>query len=71
MYRIFLVEDDHTLAALLQKNLEAWGYQVQCADNFQDILPQFTSFQPHLVLLDIMLPFFNGYHWCNQLAPTL
>ena len=67
MYRIFLVEDDHTLAALLQKNLEAWGYQVQCADNFQDILPQFTSFQPHLVLLDIMLPFFNGYHWCNQL----
>ena len=60
MYRIFLIEDDHTLAALLQKNLEAWGYQVQRADNFQDILPQFTSFQPHLVLLDIMLPDMDG-----------
>ncbi len=67
MYRIFIIEDDQTLAALLQKNLELWGYQVQCAENLQHILPQFEAFQPHLVLLDIMLPFFNGYHWCTEL----
>ncbi len=67
MYRIFIIEDDQTLAALLQKNLELWGYQVQCAENLQNILPQFEVFQPHLVLLDIMLPFFNGYHWCTEL----
>lgn len=67
MYRVFLIEDDQTLAALLQKNLEQWGFQVQCAEQFQNILPQFEAFQPHLVLLDIMLPFFNGYHWCTEL----
>jgi len=67
VYRIFIIEDDQTLAALLQKNLELWGYQVQCAENLQNILPQFEVFQPHLVLLDIMLPFFNGYHWCTEL----
>lgn len=67
MYRIFIIEDDQTLAALLQKNLELWGYQVQCTENLQHILPQFEAFQPHLVLLDIMLPFFNGYHWCTEL----
>lgn len=67
MYRIFIVEDDYTIAGVLQRHLAAWGCEVRCAQNFQDILPEFQDFAPHLVLMDITLPFFDGYHWCQVL----
>lgn len=67
MYRIYLIEDDFTIAALMKKHLENWGYTVKCAENFHDIIPEFTEFDPHIVLMDIMLPFFNGYHWCSEI----
>ena len=50
MYRIFIVEDDYTIAGVLQRHLSAWGCEVRCAQNFQDILPEFQDFAPHLVL---------------------
>ena len=51
----------------MKKQIELWGYQVKCAKNFQNIISEFTEFDPQLVLLDIMLPFYNGYHWCSEI----
>ena len=45
----------------------AGGYQVACAEHFDDVLSEFAAFDPQLVLLDISLPFFNGYHWCREI----
>lgn len=61
MYRIFVVEDDAVIASAVQRHLESWGYQVACAVRFDDVLSDFAAFDPQLVLLDISLPFFNGY----------
>lgn len=67
MYRILIVEDDASMAQIMKKQIEAWGNEAQIADDFRNILPAFTAYDPHLVLLDIMLPFFNGYHWCSEI----
>ncbi len=67
MYRIFIVEDDAVIAQALAGALTQWGYEVKTAENFQNITEEFTIFQPHLVLMDIGLPFFNGYHWCSEI----
>ncbi len=65
--KIFLVEDDAVIAAAIKKHLAGWGYEVRCAGDFQHVMEAFDEFQPHLVLLDISLPFFNGYHWCREI----
>ncbi|HFI0159218.1 TPA: response regulator transcription factor [Streptococcus suis] len=70
MQRIFLVEDDKTISQLVAKNLINWGYQVQEVKDFQMVLDQIRDFQPHLILLDIGLPFFNGYYWCQEIRKT-
>lgn len=67
MYRIFIVEDDPVIAGAMQRHLEGWGYQVARAERFDHVLPEFAAFDPQLVLLDISLPFFNGYHWCREI----
>lgn len=67
MYRIYLVEDDETIAGALQRQLEKWGFLVQPAEDFGRIIEEFRAFQPHLVLLDISLPFYDGYYWCGEL----
>lgn len=67
MYSIFIVEDDKTIAGVLQRELRRWGYEVVCAANFQNILQEFEAAKPHLVLLDISLPFYNGYYWCGEI----
>jgi DNA-binding response OmpR family regulator len=67
MYKILIIEDDSALATAMQKHIESWNYHVCCIQNFENILPEFISYEPHLVLLDIMLPFFNGYHWCMKI----
>ena len=67
MHRIFIVEDDATIAAALQKHLTTWGFDVRCAEDFRNVLAECTAFDPQLVLLDIALPFYNGYHWCQEL----
>lgn len=66
-HRIFIVEDDPVIARVIREHLAAWGYPVQCAENFEQITEEFVRYAPHLVLLDISLPFFNGYHWCTEL----
>jgi len=67
MYRILLVEDDFSLAEAMKKQLESWGNEVCLVTDFQNVLSVFLECQPHLVLLDIMLPFYNGYYWCNEI----
>ena len=67
MYRILLVEDDANLASAMKTQIENWGNDVHLISDFKDIMPEFKEYNPHLVLLDIMLPFFNGYHWCDTI----
>lgn len=67
MYKIFIVEDDQVIAAAMAEHLKSWGWDARCAVNFGDVLAEFAAFGPQLVLLDISLPFYNGYHWCGQI----
>lgn len=67
MYRIFLVEDDETIARLIKKHLEKWEYEVSTVQDFGNVLGEFAVCDPQLVLLDIRLPFYNGHYWCAQI----
>lgn len=67
MYKILVVEDDRTIAALVEKNLRQWGYQAQAVSDFNNVSAEFEAVQPHLVLLDIGLPSFNGFYWCKEI----
>ncbi len=67
MYRILIVEDDLGIGDAVRSLAEKWGLQARCVKNFRDVMEEFNDFDPHLVLLDITLPFFNGYHWCNEI----
>lgn len=67
MYKILIIEDDVSMAEAMKKQIGLWGMQARCIQNFQDVLPEFAEYEPHLVLLDIMLPFYNGHHWCAQI----
>ena len=62
-----IIEDDQPMADAMQKQIEAWGNQCQCVTDFRNVISAFASYDPHLVLMDIMLPFFNGYHWCSEI----
>lgn len=67
MYRIFLVEDDETIARLIKKHLEKWEYEVSTVQDFGNVLGEFAVCDPQLVLLDIRLLFYNGHYWCTQI----
>lgn len=67
MYRIFIVEDDMTIARTLTEHLRKWDYEAEYAGDFKNIVERFVKFDPQLVILDIMLPFFNGFHWCQEI----
>ncbi len=70
MYKILIVEDDAVIADEIRKYLLKWGYEVENVTDFTQINTQFASFQPHLVLMDIILPFYNGYYWCSEIRKT-
>ena len=61
------MEDDETIAGGLKNHLEKWNYQAECMTDFKDVMGKFVEFEPQLVLLDIVLPFFNGFHWCQEI----
>ena len=67
MYKILIVEDDAVIASEIKQNLMRWGYDVSVIRDFSDVLGAWERSQPHLVLMDISLPFFNGYYWCDQI----
>ena len=67
MHKILVVEDDNIIASAIKNHLEIWGYNVECITDFKDIIPTFVTYDPQLVLMDISLPFYNGYHWCSEI----
>lgn len=67
MYKIFMVEDDEIIARSIREYLQAWNYDVCCVEDFSNVVAEFVRFDPQLVLMDITLPFFNGYHWCSEI----
>ena len=67
MYKILIIEDDLPMAQAIQKEMKMWGNEAQYVQDFQNVLTEFTEYDPHLVLMDITLPFYNGYHWCSEI----
>lgn len=67
MYKIFIVEDDSIISSAIQKHIESWGYDAACAADLKNIITEFVEYAPQLVLLDVNLPYFNGYHWCKEI----
>lgn len=66
-YRILVVEDDFSISQAVVQQLAAWDMSAHAVTDFANVLGEFAAFDPHLVLLDIKLPFFSGYHWCQEL----
>ena len=67
MYRLLIIEDDKGIAEAIRTQAEMWGMQAHMLTNFRDVMAEFAKVDPHIVLLDIGLPFFNGYHWCGEI----
>lgn len=67
MYRLLIIEDDFGIAEAIKEQAEMWDLQASCVQNFRKVMEEFAEYNPHLVLLDISLPFFNGYHWCREI----
>lgn len=67
MYRVLIIEDDLHIAEGIKERLKQWDYEAEAIHNFREVMQEFVSFQPHLVLLDITLPFYDGYHWCQKI----
>lgn len=62
-----IIEDDPGIADAVKKQAELWELEVHIAENFRAVMTEFAEVQPHIVLIDISLPFFNGYHWCSEI----
>ena len=67
MYRILIVEDDRGIGEAITRQAAVWGLEAKCVSDFQNVMGEFGAFDPQLVLMDITLPFFNGYHWCSRI----
>ncbi|MGE7366973.1 response regulator transcription factor [Desemzia incerta] len=67
MQKIMIIEDDLTIAKSLQEELTKWSYQAFYTTDFNQIMELFTEQAPQLVLIDIKLPYFNGYYWCTEI----
>ncbi len=67
MFRLLIIEDDAGIAEAIKEQAQMWELDVKCTENFHNIMAEFAEFDPHLVLLDIGLPFFNGYYWCSEI----
>ena len=67
MYKLLIVEDDMGIAEAVEAQAQMWNLETHAIKNFREVMKEFAEFQPHLVLMDISLPFFNGYHWCQEI----
>ncbi|RAP73392.1 response regulator transcription factor [Paenibacillus montanisoli] len=67
MYRIMMVEDDEKIRRIVADTLKKWQYNVAEVTEFDKVLTEFEQTGPHLVLLDINLPVYDGYYWCQQI----
>lgn len=67
MYKILVIEDDRTIAAIIKEKLDKWGYETRTVNEFDKVLDEFSRFLPQLVLLDINLPYYDGFYWCSRI----
>lgn len=67
MYKILIVEDDKVIAKSLREHLLAWDYDAECVKDLRKVIDEFAAFSPQAVLMDIGLPFYNGYFWCKKI----
>lgn len=67
MYRILIIEDDNTISSILEEHLNKWGYDVKTVTDFSDVLSDFTAYEPHIVIMDINLPYYDGFYWCSKI----
>ena len=67
MYRLLIVEDDRGIAEAISAQAKLWELNTHCVQNFRHVMTEFAEYAPHIVALDIALPFFNGYHWCSEI----
>lgn len=66
-FRIFIIEDDEVIFKAIKKYLESWNFIVSGVKDFENVFDEFINFKADLLLIDISLPFFNGYHWCEKI----
>ena len=66
MYKILLVEDDEAISNSIKNHLENWGFEIAAVRDFRNIINEFNKVNPHIVLLEIILPFYDGYYWCKE-----
>lgn len=67
MYKILIVEDDKVLCNNIKEGISKWGFEAVSIDNFESILEEFAKHNPHLVIMDINLPYFDGFYWCKKI----
>ena len=67
MYRVLVVEDDKVLCDNIKEGISRWGFEGIAVENFADILQEFARHNPHLVIMDINLPYFDGFYWCRKI----
>lgn len=67
MFKVMIVEDDVKIREIISENVDRWGFNSLCVENFDEVFNFFVKHEPHLVLLDINLPAFDGFYWCNKI----
>ena len=67
MYKILLVEDDEIISKSIMQHLENWDFEVKQARDFKNITNEFNKCNAHIVLLDLILPFYDGFYWCKEI----
>lgn len=69
-YKILIVEDENAIAQAEKEHLEKWDFSVHCVKNFKNVLSEAADYQPDLILLDIKLPYYNGFYWCSEIRKS-
>jgi len=62
-----VVEDEDKIRDILKTSIEKWGFQVYCAEDFGEVFQEFSRIKPQLVIMDINLPEYDGFHWCSKI----
>lgn len=65
MYKILIVEDDTTISSIIKDKLRHWGYEAETVSDYSNVFSEFIAFKPHLILMDINLPYYDGFYWCS------